>query len=157
MDFSNYLVSITCLISWDIWYRAQIVYLKSLTLALITTKKQWSIWQNMFESKRDKWQKINRFLNILLSIRTFPVKFLSLWTIFYQFYVIYHVLIQTCLCQYDHCFLVVYMCLRSYFTSQQLYLYVCLNEAINQYTISSHVHMHTIYLIWRGTIVEGLC
>ena len=47
------------------------------------------------------------FVDKLLSIRTFSVNILSLWTIFYQYFVIYHVLIQTCLCQFGHCFLVV--------------------------------------------------
>ena len=46
-------------------------------------------------------------LDKLLPIRTYSVNVLSLWTIFYQCFVIYHVLIRTCLCQFDHCFLVV--------------------------------------------------
>ena len=46
-------------------------------------------------------------LDKLLSIRTFSVNVLSLWTNFYQIFVIYQVLIRTCFCQFDHCFLVV--------------------------------------------------
>ena len=46
-------------------------------------------------------------LDKLLSIRTFSVNFLSLWMIFYQFSITYHVLIWTRFYQFDHCFLVV--------------------------------------------------
>ena len=53
-------------------------------------------------------KKIDIFLSLLdklLSIRTFSVNRMSLWTIFYQIYVVYHVLIRTCFRQFDHCFL----------------------------------------------------
>ena len=78
-----------------------------------TTRKQWSNWQNMSESRRDKWQKLTWIwqsfvtLEKLLSIWISYVNFLSLWTIFYHFLVIYHVLIRTNFYQFDHCFLVV--------------------------------------------------
>ena len=35
-------------------------------------------------------------------------------------------------------------------------IYFCPKEAIDQYTIASHVRMHTIYSIWCGTRMEIL-
>ena len=57
-------------------------------------------------SERDKLQKIDRFLSLWTNYCQFW-HFLSLWTISYQFSVVYHVLIRTCFCQFVRCFLVV--------------------------------------------------
>ena len=48
--------------------------------------------RNMSESRHDKLQQIDTKLSTVTKIC--------------QFYVVYHVLIRTCFCQFDHCFLV---------------------------------------------------
>ena len=67
--------------------------------------------KNMSESRCDKWQKIDRFVTLDNTVNSDIIfNFLSLWTIIYQFHVIYYVFIRTCFCQFDHCFLVVLIC-----------------------------------------------
>ena len=82
--------------------------------------QQWPNWQNMSESRCHKLQKIDRkltdfchFGQITVNSDIF-VNFLSFWTIFYQFFVVYYTLIRTCFCQFDHCFLVVHIPLCMY-------------------------------------------
>ena len=79
-------------------------------LTPFTTRKQWSNGQNMSESKRDKLHKIDRFLSLWTNYSQFghfPSTFCHFGQFSINFFVVYHVLIQTCFCQFDHCFLVV--------------------------------------------------